>query len=459
MKTFKKTLLATSILGFASASLGAELSATAVHSAGITAATPSIQQVATLDKVTVAAPILHLGANYGAGDTIQITYSGADLDEDYSHPTAALTSGTTTGGTCTSANLSVSFAGLSGNVATYTVGASDGANTDCSIALPAVDVDGASLATADTFSIAVSTSRGYGALETIAATKLVDVGAAEITSVVTTKMDATIDVNDDRESLTTGATDVATFTLADAIVGGGSAALSTTSTMTVTGDFSWASSTSTGGTVTYPQAVVTAAGAGLGAVTKSATSISWIASAADVFTLTLTPPTGADVVTLPSTDFDWSTSIKYTNGTDAAVLTESATAAAGAGSWDLNGASITALGISNSPSVTPMIWIQNSGTSNGAISGSVNCNGSTITIADLGTASAKSNTKVGEAIQTAVDAAGTCPTSNTRYDATVTVNGPAADITMNASYKVTAADGATDRVMLETSDSLPSVSN
>ena len=123
MKTFKKTLLATSILGFASASLGAELASDATHTNAIAAATPSIQQVATLDKVTVAAPILHLGANYGAGDTIQITYSGAALDEDYSHPTAALTSGTTTGGTCTSANLSVSFAGLSGNVATYTVGA------------------------------------------------------------------------------------------------------------------------------------------------------------------------------------------------------------------------------------------------------------------------------------------------------------------------------------------------
>jgi hypothetical protein len=457
MKTFKKTLLATSILGFASASLGAELSATAVHSAGITAATPSIQQVATLDKVTVAAPILHLGANYGAGDTIQITYSGADLDEDYSHPTAALTSGTTTGGTCTSANLSVSFAGLSGNVATYTVGASDGANTDCSLALPAVDVDGASLATADTFSIAVSTSRGYGALETIAATKLVDVAAAEITSVVTSKFDATIDVNDDRESFTTGATDVATFTLADAA---GGAALEATSVMTVSGDFSWAASTSTGGTVTYPQAVVSAVTpANVGTVTKSATSVSWIAKAADVFTLTLTPPTLTDVVTLPATAYSWSTDIKYNNGTDAAVITESASAASGAGAWDLNGASITALGISNSTSVTPMVWIQNSGTSNGAISGSVNCNGSTITIADLGTASAKSNTKVGEAIQAAVDAAGTCPTSNTRYDATVTVNGPAADITMNASYKVTAADGATDRVMLETSDSLPSSSN
>jgi hypothetical protein len=460
---FKKTLLTASLFGLASASLGAELASDATHTNAIVAQAPSIQEVATLDDFTVTAPILHLGANYGSNDTIQITYSGASLDEDYTHPTTALTVVQTTGGTCTTANLSVSFAGLSGNVATYTVGASDGANTDCALTLPAVKVDGASLAAADTFSISVATSRGYGPLELIASTKLVDVGAAEITSTVSSVFNGTIDVNDDRETLTDGAatpsvelTDVATFVLAD--VGGG-AALTATSTMTVTGDFSWAASTDAiTGVVTYPQAVVTAATpANLGTVTKTATSISWIAAAADTYTLTLTPPTGANAVVLPATSFAYSSDIKYTNGTDAAVITEPVSDSAGA--WSLNGASITALGVSNSTAVYPMIWIQNSGTSNGNISGSVNCAGVTITIPDLGTAAALSNTKVGEAIQTAVDADGRCPISNTRYDATVTVNAPASDITMNASYKVTAADGATDRVMLETSDSLPAASN
>jgi hypothetical protein len=461
MITFKKTLLAVSVLGFASASQGAELSATAVFDAGITAAAPSIQEVATLDAVTITAPNLHLGANYGAGDTITVTYSGASLDEDYSHPTGNLTVGTTTSATCTSTNLAVSFAGLSGSVATYTVGASDGANTGCFLTMPAVNVDGASLASADKFNMAVSTSRGYGVLEAVVATKLVDVAAAEITTTITAgtnlAFDQVVDVNKDRYEFS-GSTqsDIAAIVLADAANG---ATLTATSVMTLTGDFGWAGvSTTTAGvtTVAYGAAqmgVAAATTANLGTVTRTATSMSWIAKAADTYTVTLTPQAKAKKVTLPATTYALSTAMKYTNGTDTAVLTDTVTSAPGA--WTLNGASITALGVSNSPSVTPMIWIQNAGSSAGNISGSVNCNGTTITIADLGVAAAKSNTKVGEAIQTAVDDAGTCSTVNTRYDATVTVNGPAADITMNASYKVTAADGATDRVMLETSDSLP----
>ena len=95
----------------------------------------------------------------------------------------------------------------------------------------------------------------------------------------------------------------------------------------------------------------------------------------------------------------------------------------------------------------------------GNITATFSCDGNSIQVTDLGTASPRANTKVGEAIQAAVDADGSCPTVNTRYDATITVNAPEDDITLNASYKVTAADGATDRVVLETSDSLPAVSD
>ena len=470
MNNFKKTLLAASVLGMATSSFGAQLGTTDKNVA-LTVLVPSIQEVATRDKFAVAGPILVLGANYGTGDTITATYSGAAFDSAFTFPTAAISgSQATDGGTGTPAicgAIDIAFAGLAGSVATFTVGAVTGVTIDCALALPSVDVDGASLATADTLKVAITTSRGFGTLESVAATTLANVGIAEITSKVTTKFNGVIDVNDDRYTLTDGAaspsvetTDVATFTLADAA---GGADLKATSTMTLTGDFSWAASTSgTPAVTTYPQVVVSTPTAGdLGAVTKTATSVSWVATDADVYTVTLTPPTGAapnGKVTLPATDYAFSSSILYNNSVDTAkTVTETATGVGGA--WTLNGASITALGVSNSPSVTPMIWVQNSGTSNGAISGSVNCNGTVITIADLGTAAAKSNTKVGEAIQAAVDANGTCSTVNTRYDATVTVNGPAADITMNASYKVTAADGATDRVMLETSDSLPSVSN
>ena len=178
--------------------------------------------------------------------------------------------------------------------------------------------------------------------------------------------------------------------------------------------------------------------------------------AAGATTVTFTPPTAADDLrTLPVGAYSLVTTVTYTdlNNTGGAA-TQTKQLSSAAGSWALNGTSITALGVSNSNAVTPLIWIQNAGSTSGAISGSVNCNGNTIQIADLGTATALSNTKVGAAIQAAVDADGTCPTSNTRYDATVLVNSPATDITMSAAYKVTTADGSTDRVNLETTDSL-----
>ena len=56
-------------------------------------------------------------------------------------------------------------------------------------------------------------------------------------------------------------------------------------------------------------------------------------------------------------------------------------------------------------------------------------------------------------VQAGVDAAGTCAATS-RYDAAITVNAPVANIAVAAGYKVTAAGGATDRITLETSDSL-----
>jgi len=473
MNTFKKTLIAATLASVASASFGAALlqTGTDLVATGVTKSTPSIQAVATADKVSVDGPVLVLGANYGVGDTITATYSGAAFDSAFSFPTGAIT---TVQATDTTANAAaraqcdaatVSFAGLVGSTATFTVGSTTGNTIDCTIKLPDVEVDGASLAATDKLSVAISTSRGYGTLESVAATVLADVGLAEITATVTAGADKTfdqqVDVNKDRYEFTANTDDVAEIVIADPANG---AALEATSLVTITGDFGWAgvSSTNNAGvtTVAYGATEMGVAGpdnTSLGTIVRNATTFSFVAKKKGTYTVTLTPQAKTKKMTLPAGDFSVTTRLDYKNGVDNTIHSDSSTAALG--SWTLNGASITAHGISNSPSVTPMIWIQNGGSSNGGISGSVYCNGNTITIANLGTAAAYANTKVGEAIQAAVDAAGTCSTVNTRYDATVTVNGPKDDITMNASYKVTAADGATDRVMLETSDSLPSSSN
>lgn len=451
---FKKTLLAVSVFALASTATTADaasIRAAQDDTAVFAAATPSTQAVSTADLVTVAGPILHLDANYGAGDTISVTYSGASLDEDYTHPTTALTIGQTTGAACVTGDQSVSFAGLSGTTATYTFGASDGVTVGCTVALPAVDVDGASLGTADTFSIAISTSRGFGVLESVAATELVNVGADVITVVATTPFNDQIDVNDNRNSFLLGLNDELTITLDDTDGAAVGADLGTTTTMSVAGDFSWAKTTEADGSVNYDDVTLAGTGTATGfAVTDS--TASWVATDAGTYILTLTPPTALnDLRTLSATQYTLTTVLAFDNGADATVRTQTETDAGG--SHALNGASITALGIPNSASVTPFLWVQNSGTQSGAITVDVRCEGVTTTGIDAGTAAAAANTKIDAAVQAAVDGVATClPTS--RYDALVTVNAPVSAITVNAGYKVTAADGATDRISLETSDSL-----
>jgi hypothetical protein len=458
MNTFKKTLIAGALVGI-SGTASAALTFAPDGTAATTVTAPSIDAIATAEDHVGPAAIWTTAANYGTGDTISLT-SNIAVSANQSWSTAALTATACDG----AGSMQVSFAGYdaSTKVATYTVGAAGATTVDCVVAFPAITYDGATLAAADKASLSLSTSRGFGVLESVAAVDMVDVGATQFTVAVTAAADETIDVNANRNSFVgyvaasgDDATDVITLTTASAA---GAATYNDLATITeISGDFSWAKTVdAVTGAVSYPAIVVSGTGsvAADGGVTDSTITFVHAEGAA---TVTFTPPVAADDLrTLPATTYTAVTTVAFTDadGEDQTKVISSA-----AGDWDLNGASITALGVSNSPSVTPMIWIQNSGSSNGAITGSVNCNGSTITIADLGTAAPLANTKVGDAIQAAVDADGSCPTSNTRYDATVTVNGPAADITMNASYKVTAADGATDRVMLETSDSLPAASN
>ena len=456
---FKKTLVATSLLALASTSMADTLGSSAtVPTTVITSAAPTIQAIATADDVSVVAQILHLDSNLSVGDTIAVTYIGAALDEGYSHPSTPLviSQSNDNGGdpACTVASQNISFAGLSGSVATYRVQATNGVTEHCAVALPALEIDGASLATADKFSISTTTSTPYGVIQSVAATKLVDVAAAELTSVVTTDFDEVVAVASARNALGAG-TDVATFTLADS--GGGATVAA--STMTVTGDFSWAAQT-TAGVTTYPGVVVT--GGQVSGAVYTATSATWAMSGVGVATLTLTPPTalvtGAaypqiGVTTLSPTTFVFSSTINYTNEESVAVAGGDSITAGVAGAWTMDGASITAFGIPKSTSVTPFLWVQNKGTLAGDITVDVRCDGVTTSAIAAGTSAAKSNTSIGAAVKTAMDAVATCG-AGSRYDADITVNATQANVEVLAGYKVTAADGSNDRLQLETSISL-----
>ena len=460
MNTFKKVMIGAAVLAASAASFGATIT-TVVE-------TPSPQAVAT-DAAHSSAPfVFTTQADYGTGDTISFTLS-QDVDATQAWSTATLV-----GATCAVGNDEIGFAGYANNVATYIFGSVTGSTIGCAWTIPAIAFDGAAIAAADIVTVSAATSRGFGVLEAVAAAELINVGAAQF-SLTVAGVSGEIDVEDDRQSWTGGSTRVPQSAIGgnnetfDGILvtlndNGGGATLAATSTVTITGDMSWAKRTDADGVVDYPGIQISPIIGGplvLGPVITDS-SVTYVQAAAVTSAyLTTFDVTAAGLAadfSLPNETFTVSVTVNYED-TNVPPEAQSVTLSAAGGAWTLNGASITAYGISNSPSVTPMLWVQNGGLSNGNITATVFCDGNSIQVADLGTASPRANTKVGEAIQAAVDADGSCPTVNTRYDATITVNAPEDDITLNASYKVTAADGATDRVMLETSDSLPAASD
>jgi len=446
---FKKTLVTLAALGLASNAMALTIAKSTTHTAAVDVQTPAISSVATLDTYATTAFFLHLDANYSDGNTIQLTYSGATIDEDYTFSTADIALVATSGGAACAANQRASFAGFNSATQTVTYVIDSSAATDgCNLAIPVINADGASLSTEDTFSVTAVGSTTYGTLESLATTKLIDVAVDNISQAVATPLDGVVDVENGRYVFTAGTDDVVTITTTEGANGDGAADL-LGATHVITGDFGWTKRTSAEGVVTRHG--VTVSNAATGPVITD-TDVTWTSAAGTkANAVTLTPQTGVNKVVLPATTFSLASAYTYDNGTDADVLNGSFAAALGA--WTLNGASVTAYGIPNQAAVTPFLWVQNSGTSNGDITVDVRCDGASISGIAAGQASPMANTSIATAVQAGVDAAGTCAVGS-RYDAVVTVNGPAADMTVNAGYRVTAADGSNDRLSLETSDSL-----
>lgn len=447
---FKKTLICLSVLGLASNAMSLTIHPGNDKAVANGLMVPSITSVATLDTYAVDAFTVHLDANYNSGNTIQLTYSGAAVDEDYVFPTTAITlAADAVPSTCAASQIA-SFAGWNASTltATYQFTGITAATDGCIMAIPVISVDGASLSTADTFSVSGTGATAYGTLETLAATKLVDVGLNNIVQTVATVLDQVVDVENGRlDFVGADVADVVTVTTTETAVADGDADILGV-THVLSGNFAWTNKL-VGSTASRVGVAVSNAATG---PVITDTSVTWTSAAGTVVNaVTLTPQVGDFVKVLPATTFTLASTYTYDNGTDAAVL--SGTLANAMGAWTLNGASVTAYGIPNQAAVTPFLWVQNKGVSNGDITVDVRCDGAAISGIAAGTAAAKANTSIGVAVQAGVDAAGTCAVGS-RYDAVVTVNGPAGDMTVNAGYRVTASDGSNDRLSLETSDSL-----
>ena len=223
-------------------------------------------------------------------------------------------------------------------------------------------------------------------------------------------------------------------------------------TITISSDYAWLDSAAAGFAVDATKGHLKNASdaniTGTTAVTATAVTQNSVVVAP---TATLKIGTAKTTV-LTAKTYTASTVLKWVNAA-AAVTAKTKTFTTAAGSWVLNGSTITAYGIPNQAAVTPFLWVQNAGTGSGEITGSASCDGATIALGSLGTAAGDTNTTIGALVQSKVDAAGTCAVGS-RYDAKITVNAKNTDITLNAGYRVTAADGSNDRLSLQTSDSL-----
>jgi hypothetical protein len=155
---------------------------------------------------------------------------------------------------------------------------------------------------------------------------------------------------------------------------------------------------------------------------------------------------------LPVSTWSPSALLTYTsNAVTGYTKTLAPPATSKAGTWSLNGASITAYGVPYGSAVSRFLWINNAGATDGEISGSLTVGGMTYGPYVLGTSPAKSSTEVGKLLDAALTTAGVTPAESSRGNVLITVPVKAADVTMSAAYKHI---GDADRLGIETSDSV-----
>ena len=470
---FKKTIIAAALLGLASTSSASVLTATAV--------TKSSQGILTSVGVEGGSFVLvNAAATIAGGSTLQTTYSAAPTNP-------SLISAAIDVPSC-GAGAVISYAGTtnSGTTLNYTANNTAGTlNASCQTTFGGgvapqfakADVVAGPITVAASWTVVgtgVDPSTYPVAPGNSTGTILQVQAANQFGLTVTAAASAVVDVEDNRETYVGAAvTDAITLTHTD--TGGGAAltaAATTSSVITITGDFSWADNPLTAafdvglrngqtpiavtGTGDY------AIGTGLnGAPAPTTTTLSLVDTnptdgqtaivtfrpLIDAGLLDADPTNDVVAVALPSVAFTASGVVTFNDevaGPNTGTGTQ-AIASASAGAWTLNGASVKVFSVPFGSEVeSHSIFVANSGTSTGAITGSLVWNGNAAVTFDLGNVQAGANKYLN--VMAALDAIGEKPPFG-RGDITFTVNSPAADITFTAAYNT--AQGRANLYMAE----------
>lgn len=465
----KRSLMAGALLGLAA---GAN---------AISLVTPNAAGTTITPQAIGAAGVLVEAKDFTitVGDDIDL--NGKSLQIDFSvAPVAALLPATLAVGTCANSVMAdLTYAGLtnSGKTANYSIAGDNADPSACVITVPDIHFAQGDVTTTGVTAKSSFTIVGSGVSQSLAKT-IVKRGADQFKVTVGTKANEKINVNTARKTYVGGASDTIVFTVGDTnggVVDGVATAL--TQEISITGDFSWADNPLTAAfdptTARQGQTpVAISGGATLDTVKTTTTKLVFDDTNNDgTYTLTLTPLVDANLldavatndvvaVAIPVQTYTVGTTLAYTDeakkadGTSGAVAGTQVVAPVAAGAHALNGASVKIYAVPFGSEVeSHSIFVSNSGTSTGAISGSMAWNGNDAVAFDLGNVEAGANKYLN--IMAALEALGEKPPFG-RADITLTVNSPEADITFTAGY--TTATGRANLFMQQQAN-MATVSN
>jgi hypothetical protein len=437
---FKKTILAATVAAVSGIAVAGNISVTTTQN-------HSEQGLAAVTTAIVSGNVTYtVKGAYAQSDQITITLTPGSVPSGYTWPSSLTFTPAGTPGTATAgANMAVGLLSVGSNnsSATYRVTSvtPDPANDDGTtiggvLTLGTFDLNAASIATgAVTVSISSKTPTG----DAVDSPTNQDTHTATLAKasdqfgelVVTVAADQVIDVSQGREAFDGSInSDTITWTASNNTSLINAATVSQTS-IVLHGDFEGMTNSN-----------FSVGGAGTPVLDTDADTLT-VTYAAPVTTdtITITPTaagtTGADVLKAQSFNIDGT----YIYGTNTPEILATGKAA---GSWTLNGAVTNIPYMPYGDNVFQILYVSNEGSQSGDIMVTAfDENGIEYPLGSIGTIGAKSVKKITAEVYNELQAQGF---TNGKLSLTITVNAPAADITVYASYNV----GGSDRGFVST---------
>ena len=373
------------------------------------------------------------------------------------------------------------------SAATYRVTSTTntGSHINAQLIAPTLSLSPAGLTSSvNTISFSAATATGL-AMDANSAARQTASAAEEYALTVTTKFDGIVDVENDRKDFTTSTNtstagaalatrDTLVYALTNSAGTAGTVTANGTSTsavavviatetaskMTISGDWAFLDNATTAGI--QSTSALTSGPFNTNLVSNTVVGTSAIDTSGDLtVTFVSGDGTGWGAATtgnlavvsdqsaaIPVQSYTASHTFTYTSST---TTGNTKTLTAAAGSWTLNGASITAYGVPWSSATQKFLWVGNAGTSDAAVEATVEYGGTTYGPYSVGTVASKSQAKVSTALDTALSNAGVDTSAWSRANVTVTSAVKAANVVLNASYKHIAD---ADRLSIPTSDDI-----